>query len=844
MAFTKPLLLGLVLLAQSVRSDHAGPGVTDVVGAEPAGPSALMGAEQLDDECNAQDLTDGSGACALNALQLRGVKVTAAANQSEAFLDSLNHRTVSPPGSDDEVPAWSQASQVDPKLGCVRVTTGTCTIFGCHASRGETSCTEGQCLCKEGFCSNSYGICVEAGGKKCHADTDARCRFRNCPGALGKTTCSSDHRCQCEEGSCFVDFAGFCAKPDQCLKDTGGSCKLGFCYSNRGPAQCQEGRCICPDGYCAEDNGAGYGVCKLQRHPDYLAKVAAVNQDHPHFPKPHDSVNIGLSFSGGGARALSFALGAYRALEDLGLMKHVDAISSISGGTWASSIYMFSIMNKSELLGDPTTPSSLTLEYLANPQAKMSTAVTQSDAEFIRRTLLRDESALDTIWQQLIAELILKPFGLGSRRAFLAGSQEDVARIKRENPQLEDQVFYTPAPGRPKVFVMGGTILAPVGYESGPGSAVALQMSPDFTGSPFWPLGASARGLAYEPAQHGALGALPGVAVGGGMVETFAFGSKAPKNEGGQSGKVKANVDPPNDPFTLSDAVGISSIAPAGSLAASGKFQKVIPQAYIWPVLTGSEKQAAMEYTLGDGGNIENSGLLALLQRGARKAAMWVSTYIPLSTEIDFCNPASNVNLEDVFAGKSPDEGGFAVAPMVSDKFGYPFQDKGDFYTHNQVFAKEGLLPLLCELQRLRDAGKPTVVRKKYEVQPNSWWGIRGGHTVDLIISYLAQCKGFEAELPAETREALGPEETKDRTWKSSGEFARFPDYKTTKQTEQWNEIIRLTTSEVNLLAAQSEYFVRQNEALYREVLCPEGLAGRCCRSPTAFGCAWIGTTV
>jgi len=300
-------------------------------------------------------------------------------------------------------------------------------------------------------------------------------------------------------------------------------------------------------------------------------------------------------------------------------------------------------------------------------------------------------------------------------------------------------------------------------------------------------------------------------------------------------------MNPPVEPFTLADAVGISSIAPAASLASKGKFQKIIPQAYIWPVLSGTETQPAMEYTLGDGGNIENSGLLALLQRGAKKAAMWVSTYIPLSTAIDFCKPISNVNLDDVFAGKGPDKGGYAVAPMVSDKFGYAFEDAGDYYTHNHVFPKEDLAPLLCELQKLSNAGKPTVVRKSYKVQPNAWWGIKGGYTVDLVISYLAQCKTFEAELPSETRDALGPEDTADRTWKTSAEFARFPDYKTTKQTEQLSEIIRLTNSEVNLLAAQSEYFVRQNEAMFREVLCPAGWAGRCCRTPKAWYCGWKG---
>ena len=56
---------------------------------------------------------------------------------------------------------------------------------------------------------------------------------------------------------------------------------------------------------------------------------------------PEATIRTGVCFSGGGSRALSFTLGVLRALESLKLIPHVDAISSVSGGTWASAIYMF-----------------------------------------------------------------------------------------------------------------------------------------------------------------------------------------------------------------------------------------------------------------------------------------------------------------------------------------------------------------------------------------------------------------------------------------------------------------------------------------------------------------------
>lgn len=45
---------------------------------------------------------------------------------------------------------------------------------------------------------------------------------------------------------------------------------------------------------------------------------------------------INLGFSGGGFRATFYCLGAYRRLVELGLEKHVNEITSVSGGSIAA----------------------------------------------------------------------------------------------------------------------------------------------------------------------------------------------------------------------------------------------------------------------------------------------------------------------------------------------------------------------------------------------------------------------------------------------------------------------------------------------------------------------------
>jgi len=681
-------------------------------------------------------------------------------------------------------------------------------LLGCHSFRGEAACVKGQCLCKDGFCANQYGVCVDPLASKCSTDAQETCRVFGCPSSLGPTDCQN-RRCYCKPGYCYNAFIKRCEKLDTCIKDSGGSCKLMACNENRGATTCVDGKCVCAEGYCAKDNGAGGGICELADDHDYIAQVAAVNQEHPRFPGRHGKVTSGLAFSGGGSRAPTVVLGAYRALEHLGIMPHIDAVSCVSGSCWAASIHTFADLNTAALLGNPTEPSQLTLARLDQTPPALGAAVTTSAKSFLMRALTKH---LDShrLWPSFVEHTILKPFGL-DKKAFMAGSAEQVERIKSHNPHLAEAAFLIPRPDRPKVFVMNGALLSPQGFTSSNNSIVSLQMSPDYTGSPFWPKDGP---LTFQPSKHGAL--YPRTEyVGGGFVESFAFGGREPRSQSGGMHKLK----PPSQPFTLGQAVGISSVSPGAKWAQQGKMEFVVPSAEVWPVLPKRGRhQQATPYNFGDGGNYENSGLLALLQRGARKAALWIATFIPISSSskryqhLDFCKVKGSW---DELLGDMVD---LVVDPTLTNLFGFPYTDPGNFYTKNQIFAKEDLPPILCDMQKLKQAGAPVLTRRRIRVLPNSWWGIKGGHEVDLAIFYLEQCKDFEEKLPADTRKRLGPAETAQRTWHTSGELARYPHYKTQGQTQEQLEVTRLTNREVNLLAAQSEYSVLQNAGLFRDL--------------------------
>mmetsp|Transcript_598 Transcript_598/g.2518 ORF Transcript_598/g.2518 Transcript_598/m.2518 type:complete len:362 (+) Transcript_598:218-1303(+) len=351
---------------------------------------------------------------------------------------------------------------------------------------------------------------------------------------------------------------------------------------------------------------------------------------------------------------------------------------------------------------------------------------------------------------------------------------------------------------------MGGTLLAPVGHTVSSGSAWPLQMAPDFTGSPFRAPATSAqeqgapegRDTVRYKATSWFGSDLSDVVVGGGLVQTFAFGGSAPEEQtGGDSVRVPA----PSVPFTLADMIGVSSAAFAGMVSGvAGSISSAFdPSAKIWPVLQeGMRRQEALEYKLGDGSIIEDSGVLAMLQRRAKRIVWFINTDTGIASvsEFDWCKAEH--------AGLKPDG---MVSDQVYDKFGFG----ADFFRSNQVFAEKELPRVLCALQTSRDDGKPAVAKFSHDVLPNPRWGIVGGWQLDIVYVYNEKISTFVDMLPNDTQGELHKG--------SNGEFANYPFYRTVFNND--DHAISLTASQVNLLSAQAEFAMRENQAVFEDLL-------------------------
>ncbi|CAJ1394013.1 unnamed protein product [Effrenium voratum] len=643
--------------------------------------------------------------------------------------------------------AWGWSSE--PGLGaedlqvplnqCFQDTGGSCTLFGCDKSRGEVVCENRRCKCKPGYC-NQYGTCTKASAKQeCIRVTDRTCRFYDCPATFGKNSCENRH-------------------------------------------------CVCAVGHCVVD-----GTC----HPEVgglRAKVAKVSAQQPRFPG--GSVRSALCFSGGGARALSFSLGVLRGLELLGLMRHVDAISSVSGGSWAASVYMFSTLPVSYLLGGASDFASLDLARLDATPAPLG-AVAAVGTTSIAVKLVSEGVDGQELWTNTVSKAILEPFGLHDTDSYMAADQHAVEEIRRRNPQLRSARFLTPAPNRPKTFVMSGALLAPTGYTATKENVVSLQMSPDFIGSPFYPNDGP---VPYVSQKQRYNEPRKGV-VGGGFVESFAFGGGAPEDFRGSEAELFLAA--PREPFSLSKAVGVSSAGVSAAvtqipLHGSVNVANLSPRSDYWAIPSERfGKASASTYNLGDGGNVDNSGVLAMLQRRAKRVVWVINSGVTLP-EPDMC----------VFS-EVPDDVVKGMENQLRAAFGYWAEDDiGEFLTQNQVFAREELQPLLCQLQTLQRQGRPTLAQRDLRVLPNRWWGIPGGDRVQVVFVYIDKCSGFERQLPQETFDAIQS---------GSDGFKRFPHFRPV--SENHGKGTALTHKQINLLAAMGEYFVRENEQLFRSFL-------------------------
>lgn len=530
----------------------------------------------------------------------------------------------------------------------------------------------------------------------------------------------------------------------------------------------------------------------------FITRWSRPRDDHFDYPERRTSLvdrtdNTGICFSGGGTRAQCAAVGQLRALTDLGLLDGVRYISSVSGGSWGTTPLLWGSPDRSDetLLGPITPPEQLDPDTLAGPlpaDGILVTATVNLDAAL--RAQHQADTPASRRWTEAVGAVYLAPFGLhdADHPAYFTATHAEQDAITARNPALAGARFVrSRAPDRLPYHIINSCMIGPTDLEPFTDEApLSYEATPLYSGNPY-----RRQQLFFSRDGRWAEACL-----GGGYIESFAVGSPSLEAVGDDD---TITVQAPARPFTLADAVGMSSAAYAGVTATLGTSTRGL--ASRTPSLTTWSKEpgaAPTTMAMGDGGVLENYGLLTLLRRKVERVVVFINTSTALDLDYD---PAARVPESDQLDSFLP--------PL----FGFSLSSLGTALQSNHVFSGADWVPLVRALQDARRHGRPVTHRMRHTVLPNLVWGIEGGFEVEVLWCYLERVDDWEDRLPDEVEAAVD----RGHRWIFKGDYAHFPHYKTAGQDSLAD--VHLSPEQARLLADFTCEVVRMDPAPYRALL-------------------------
>jgi hypothetical protein len=508
---------------------------------------------------------------------------------------------------------------------------------------------------------------------------------------------------------------------------------------------------------------------------------------------------VGLCLSGGGSRAASVSAGVLRGLRHLGLLDRIAVLSTVSGGGWAGVpfTYLPADIADDELLGAAVEdPRDLTWCHVIGqdpgraldvmPEGALASIGTRVGlVEFLAKAVELEVSHRDSphvLWCRAVGALILEPFGLGDvtvagtpRRYFSATREwvESAILGAGRNPGLSAADFHlVTARARPSL-VTNATIFWPPGTNPRRRGPAGLPLE-------LYPFESASTGVGVPVSSDGAAGG----ELGGGWLDPFAFGGHAPT---AAAVKDRVIVDTPPGRFALSDIAGTSSSAFVGPLieqfgARYPWLEDIDPIYSHWPVTT-TGAPVAHSYVFGDGGNLENTGIMALLRRRIPRIIAIVSAETPLSWDSATGQVVVDSQLPPLF-GLQPWQPGQRYSPYPPPPA--PVAPSAAPYRYNQVFEPAAFHALIDQLWKAHQAGGSAVCQQTgLTVRDNARFGVRAAGPVDVLWLYNTPVAAFRDRLSDIVKIGMAAEPLL---------YARFPNYDTILQ-------LHLGPRQANLLA-------------------------------------------
>jgi len=380
--------------------------------------------------------------------------------------------------------------------------------------------------------------------------------------------------------------------------------------------------------------------------------------------------NIGFCFSGGGSRALTCGWGQMLGLDTLNLMNDARYISSVSGGTWATSIYSYlpNQISDKDLLGQYYKPENLSLKNQTGnlnvntlnefslgkaPEGMQLGKLILKAATFLVTT---EPSHHKWLWAYIVGDLVLEPYNLRAKGTtewnsskFFSLSEKYADHNFNENSPSKNDFFFLRS-GRP-FHIMNNNMMLKVENSAFHKSNI-VQVPNQVT-----PVAGGARGKAPIDNFNG-----------GGLVETYGVGSTLSQptittpdvnieisqpyslidivstssaffaefvasyiksylsdTEKKQDliNEIESKLTPEHKASLLNDIEdGISDVEgiydaikqrlEAFALKETSLFADIVPSYNYWPIQKNSQNKE-MQYT--DGGTLDNTGVLGMLSQ-------------------------------------------------------------------------------------------------------------------------------------------------------------------------------------------------------------------------------------
>jgi hypothetical protein len=556
--------------------------------------------------------------------------------------------------------------------------------------------------------------------------------------------------------------------------------------------------------------------------------------------------NVAVCLSGGGSRALSAGMGQLLALETLtagltnaSLLSQTRVLSTVSGGAWIGVTFTYlpsSVADQSYLGGPYRAPGSLSMLSLSVfPADCIGDRIRESFSleDLAARALYLyeiDDTPPEMLWQTVIGDSILKPYGLFAKSAtqglpsgYFSYDAATVAEIVKANPSMKGQPVNTVAQvaGQHRPFLICNMAMA----VNGNAALVPVQSTPFFTG------------VIGRPDARDVIGHF----VGDGGVASFAF-SSAPESLKGET----ISVEQPRQ-WSLVDAVGTSSCAYAETLleytrqlaqnpqvfaaklrelrpsllaaaqeegengeeraAAAAKLDAliasadagnalrfdpdaIVPEYRYWPTLNVHAPELVPPIRFADGGSLENLGLAtALSYSDVTSAIAFINTNQPLRRD------GNHIAVDDAIPplfGFQPFDSVRGYVPYTNEPL---VHDANSVFRNNQIFPSTQFFPLIDALW-VRSAGNtrsPIVLQDLVTVK-KPWFGVAGGRSVKVLWVYLQSTTAWSDQL---SRQRAFPWE--DSVWEyqqkqaSNEDFPNYGTFSTQLEPRQVNLLANLT---------------------------------------------------